>query len=68
MLSDWQIRVVAEQENLSIKITRLSEYISENSGMKSVSCGALLILSRQLKVMCEYNEILIERINEFDKE
>jgi hypothetical protein len=67
-MEEWQKRVIEEQKDLSGKITKLSNYIGANASRTGTSVGGLMILSRQLKVMCEYNEILKERIEGFNEE
>ena len=63
-----QKRVIEEQVELETKYTNLKIFINSNSIFKSLNEEEQLRLSSQLKVMEEYNNILKDRINNFNNE
>ena len=63
-----QKRVIEEQVELETKYTNLKIFITNNPIFKSLNEEEQLRLSSQLKVMEEYNNILKERINNFNNE
>lgn len=63
-----QKRVIEEQVELETKYTNLKIFINSNPIFKSLNEKEQLRLSSQLKVMEEYNNILKERINNFNNE
>ena len=63
-----QKRVIEEQVELETKYTNLKIFINSNPIFKSLNKEEQLRLSSQLKVMEEYNNILKERINNFNNE
>ena len=63
-----QKRVIEEQVELETKYTNLKIFITNNPIFKSLNEEEQLRLSSQLKVMEEYNNILKDRINNFNNE
>ena len=63
-----QKRVIEEQVELETKYTNLKIFITNNPIFKSLNEEEQLRLSAQLKVMEEYNNILKDRINNFNNE
>ena len=63
-----QKRVIEEQVELETKYTNLKIFITNNPIFKSLNEEEQLRLSFQLKVMKEYNNILKDRINNFNNE
>ena len=61
-----QKRVIEEQVELETKYTNLKIFITNNPIFKSLNEEEQLRLSSQLKVMEEYNNILKDRINNFN--
>lgn len=63
-MEEWQKRVFTEREELAMKIAKLEHFLDvtdvEDYG-KSFN-----LLRRQLSVMCEYYDVLDERVKEFE--
>ena len=57
MYQEWQLRVLQEHEELSLKLEKLETFIDKN--------GHDHLLEKQLFVMKEYKSILDQRIKEF---
>ena len=55
-------RLVDEHSELSDKIAKLSKFIQNEDTFKSLNPKHQELLKRQLEVMLEYQQILIERI------
>jgi hypothetical protein len=64
MMEAWQKRVGEEQEALSGKLAALSSFIGGDV-FKRISGYDQGLLRKQLMVMREYNEILMQRIMRF---
>ena len=60
MYQEWQLRVLQEREELSLKLEKLETFIDKN--------GHDQLLSKQLFIMKEYKGILDQRIKEFGEE
>lgn len=57
MKENWQIRLIDEKEVLGFRIDRLAKFLDENKDIEDFD-----LMARQLVVMQEYYEILVERI------
>lgn len=65
-LTDWQQRVIDESKDLSIKISKLEEFIQESVMFKKLSVGEQVRLILQLKFMEQYWRVLLDRIKAFE--
>ena len=61
---DYQLRVVAEREELVEKIGRLSAFVNSDA-FGAVDANEQDRLQRQLLCMTEYADILTERVSNF---
>ena len=64
-LTDFQLRVVKECEDLSDKWQKLEKFIEENSVFKTLVVEEQNRLTQQLLAMKYYFSILVERIDNF---
>lgn len=60
-MSDFKSRLVTEQSELNEKISKLRSFLG-GSNFQSIDPKQQELLKKQLDVMDEYQEILIERI------
>lgn len=60
-----QERVVVERTELDAKIAPLFAFVHDSPIFKGLDAAEQARLSRQLEVMCEYSNILKERIANF---
>ena len=56
-MEGWEIRIIDEKEILGFRIDRLAKFLDKNKDIEDFE-----LMSRQLVVMQEYYEILVERI------
>lgn len=63
-MSTFKDRLVEEHSSLYEKIEKLSIFIKENKIFNDLSDKQQKLLKRQLEVMLEYHQILIERIKD----
>ena len=63
-MSTFKDRLVEERSALYEKIEKLSVFIKENKIFNDLSDKQQKLLKRQLEVMLEYHQILIERIKD----
>lgn len=63
-MSTFKDRLVEEHSALHEKIEKLSVFIKENKIFNDLSDKQQKLLKRQLEVMLEYQQILIERIKD----
>jgi len=63
-MKPWQERLVKEQEELRVKIRKLTAAL-ENDELNITSGTQFMLLSRQLEAMITYSECLGERIGLF---
>ena len=62
MLKEVKDRLVNEHSELSEKIEKLSKFIQDSDTFKTLNETNQSLLERQLNVMLDYQQILIERI------
>lgn len=62
MLKEVKDRLVAEHADLVSKINKISAFISDLDTFNSLNETNQKLIKRQLNVMLEYQQILIERI------
>lgn len=65
MSEPYQQRVIAELEELSAKLFKLTEFLTSPEGLK-VPQPERVRLERQQFIMTLYQEVLTERIEAFD--
>jgi hypothetical protein len=63
-MEDFQMRVINEREELSIKISRLHIFLNSNAA-DPVSAEDKKLLAEQLSTMRDYHSILTSRILKF---
>lgn len=56
-MEGWEIRLIDEKEILGFRIDRLAKFLDKNKDVEDFN-----LLARQLTVMQEYYDILVERI------
>jgi len=61
-MSDFLTRLEQEQKELQIKIDALDNFINDEDKFVKVGLEQRILLKNQLKVMQDYNEILIVRL------
>ncbi len=61
-MKDYQVRVVAESEEVNIKINRLDKFIKSNKAFWDLDPEERTLMVQQLAAMRVYNDILIKRI------
>jgi hypothetical protein len=66
-MEDWQLRVLAEQDELFSKIEKLKEFI-EGETYASLTLQAKDVLIIQLSAMATYSAVLNLRMAEFMEE
>lgn len=66
-MTDYQVRVIEEKEQLSIRIVRLASFIRniENGETSGIRAAEEERLRLQLRLMKEYSAVLVERISAF---
>lgn len=55
-------RIMAEKHELDAKIIKLHVFINRNPQFNALSSDMRILLRKQLTVMCEYSDILNQRI------
>lgn len=63
-MSDFQLRVIKEKEELDVKINALSDFFN-NKIFATLQTDEKVRLSKQLLIMTDYSAILGERIAHF---
>jgi len=66
MKPDWQLRVIQESAELDLKLKKLEEFITTNSGFKDLNLFEQTRLRDQRHHMAEYSKILHERMVHFN--
>lgn len=66
-IPEWQIRVIAEKEELSKKVTSLGKFVLESEEFDKLTDSEKIILMDQLIVMEEYEDILNRRLQNFNR-
>ncbi|AFF28211.1 gp213 [Sphingomonas phage PAU] len=61
-MSTFLERLITEQKELSEKISKLHDYISNNSHFETLTERNQELLEDQYETMSNYNSILLERI------
>jgi hypothetical protein len=56
-MEGWEIRLIDEKEILGFRIDRLAKFLDNNKDVEDFD-----LMARQLVVMQEYYDILVERI------
>ena len=56
-MEGWEIRLIDEKEILGFRIDRLAKFLDKNKDVEDFD-----LMARQLTVMQEYYDILVERI------
>lgn len=56
-MEGWEIRLIDEKEILGFRIDRLAKFLDKNKDVEDFN-----LMARQLTVMQEYYDILVERI------
>ena len=64
-MQDWQKRVVTERDELTDKIEKLTVFMNNEQKMKGIPGREKSRMSRQLSTMCQYRNVLNERIEAF---
>lgn len=57
-MEEWQKRVFIEREELAMKISKLESFLDTKD-------GDFALLRKQLAAMCDYYDILNQRVEEF---
>lgn len=63
-MQDYQLRVIAEGVELRDKISKLNTFIQSDK-FKALDNAEQSRLARQIDIMCDYLEVLTERIAAF---
>lgn len=64
-MTDYQERVVKEKQELDNKLSKLSDFITNNPIFNSLPNEDRFLLISQHKVMDQYSSILFDRIKRF---
>lgn len=62
MATSFKERVVQERKLLSVKIKKLSDFLRSGDAVNGLPAAEKLRLGAQYKAMCEYCNVLDERI------
>lgn len=65
-MTDFQLRVLSEKQELDVKLVKLNNFIVSESFL-SLSEINKELLKKQANIMLQYSNVLFERITEFSR-